>query len=227
MKQPTRLSSRLVAATGPGRRSESISVRPTIVVACAAVRPLTNNQLTFMSIAWSIEDAISAGHLRVFMSEFDSDELIRSILLHPQLEAQIYERAEEWGRRVGRLQGDFESFVRGQHIALSMTPFEHKSAFMGLMHPPADGTWEIRSRDPKPGLRVFGKFPCADTFVALSWEPRSVHFGEKRPLGGRYSLEYQLALIETNDLWKTALPDVVPLTGGTYRDYVSENSSEV
>ena len=180
-----------------------------------------------MSIERSIEDAISVGRLRVFVPEFDSDEVVRSVLLHPQLVADISERMEEWGKRVGRLQGDFEAFLKGEHITLSMTPFEHKNAFMGLMDPAADGTWEIRSRDPNPGLRVFGRFPRADTFVALTWEPRSVRFGGKNPLGGRHSLEYQLALIETHERWNAALPDVVPLRGGIYRDYVSKNSSEV
>lgn len=180
-----------------------------------------------MSIRQRIEDAIAEARLLVFEPEFDSDESVRSLLLHPQLKADISERVEEWGRRVGRLQADFESFVKGEHISLSMTPFEHKTATMGLLAPTADGTWEVRSRDPKPGLRVFGKFPCADTFVALSWEPRSVRFGRKQPLGDRLSLEYQLALIETNELWNTALPDLAPLTGGNYRDYVSKNSSEV
>ena len=35
------------------------------------------------------------------------------------------------------------------------------------------------------------------------------------------------ALIETNDRWNAVLPDVIPLIGGTYCDYVSENFSEV
>ena len=180
-----------------------------------------------MSIQRSIEDAIAGGRLLVFEPEFDSDELVRSLLLHPQLAADIREQVEEWGRHVGRLRGDLESFVKGQHISLSMTPFEHRVAYMGLMDPIADGIWEIRSRDPKPGLRVFGKFPCADMFVALSWNPRSVRLGRKKPLGDRRSVEYQLALIETNERWNVALPGLAPLTGGNYRDYVSENSSEV
>lgn len=167
------------------------------------------------------------GRLCAFVPEFDSDELVRSVLLHPQLAEDISGRVEAWGRRVGRLQGDLESFVKGEHVALSMTPFDHKNAFLGLMDPATDGTWEIRSRDPNPGLRVFGKFPCTDTFVALSWEPRSVRFGGRSPLGARRSLEYQLALIETDKRWNGALPGAVPLTGGSYRDYVSNNSSEV
>ena len=180
-----------------------------------------------MSIERSIEEAIATGRLRAFVPEFDSDEAVRSVLLHPRLADDISGRVEAWGRRVGRLQGDLESFVKGEHVTLSMTPFEHRNAFLALMDPPADGTWEIRSRDPNPGLRVFGRFPCADTFVALSWEPRSVRFGGKSPLGKRDSLEYQLALIETDERWNAVLPGAVPLTGGSCRDYVSTNSSEV
>ena len=180
-----------------------------------------------MSIVDSIAVAVSAGRLLVLELEFGSDEAVRTVLLHPRLAADIREQVQAWGRRVGQLRGDLESFVRGQHISLSMTPFQHKTATMGLMAPTADGTWEVRCRDPAPGLRVFGKFPCADTFVALSWEPRSVSFGRKRPLGDRRSLEYDIALIEANERWNAVLPDVPPLTGGTYRDYVSENSSQV
>ncbi len=180
-----------------------------------------------MSTVRSIEDAIATGRLRELVLEFDSDEAVRSVLLHPRLAEDIAGRVEAWGRRVGRLQGDLESFVKGEHVALSMTPFEHGNAFLALMDPVTDGTWEIRSRDPDPGLRVFGRFPCADTFVALSWEPRSVRFGGRNPLGKRDSPEYQFALIETHERWIAALPGVVPLTGGRCREYVSTNSSEV
>ena len=159
--------------------------------------------------------------------EFDSDDAVRYILLHPQLAADMKEQVEEWGRRVGQIQGDLESFVRGEHISLSMIPYKHKTATMGLMSPPTDGTWEFRCRIPRPALRVFGKFPCPDKFVALNWELRSKGIGRKRPLGDRHSLEFEFALIEANERWNYALPDVEQLTGGDYRDYVSENSSQV
>jgi len=98
---------------------------------------------------------------------------------------------------------------------------------MGLLDPASEGTWEIRSCDPNPGLRVFGKFAYVDTFVALNWEPRSVWVAQKRPLGTGKSLEYQIAMIEANQRWDAVLPDLTPLTGGRYIDYVSKNSSEV
>ena len=71
------------------------------------------------------------------------------------------------------------------------------------------------------------KFPCPDKFVALNWELRSKGIGRRPPLGDRHSLEFELALIEANERWNYALPDVEQLTGGDYRDYVSENSSQV
>lgn len=179
-----------------------------------------------MSIAESIAAAISGGRLLVLDLEFDSDQAVRSVLLHPQLAADMKEQAEEWGRRVGQIQGDLESFVKGEHMSLSMMPRKHKTATMGLMSPATDGIWEFRCRVPRPGLRVFGKFPCTDKFVALNWEPRSIGIGRRRPLGHGRSLEFELALIEANERWDYALPDVTPLTGGNYRDYVSENSSQ-
>tara|TARA_R110000787_G_scaffold16251_2_gene49509 strand:- start:555 stop:1097 length:543 start_codon:yes stop_codon:yes gene_type:complete len=180
-----------------------------------------------MSIDRRIKDAIDGGGLVVFEPEFASDRPDRRLFLHAKLATEIAEGVDEWGRRVGRLQSDFEKFVMGQHVTLSMTPFQHKAAYMGLLDPASEGIWEIRSVDPKPGLRVFGKFPSMDTFVALNWEPRSKKFGGKKPLGAGKSLEYQIAMIEADQRWNEVLPGLLPLTGGDFDDYVSKNSSRV
>ena len=74
-------------------------------------------------------------------------------------------------RRANRLRADLEMFVRGQVLGISMTPYRHKSAYMGLLDPPERGFWDIRSRDPKPALRVLGHFADVDLFVALVWQP--------------------------------------------------------
>ena len=93
---------------------------------------------------------------------------------------------------------------------------------MGLLDPMSDGIWEIRSRDPSPALRVFGKFPCKDVFVGLNWEPRSVGWGDKKALGDGMSLEFQFAMIEANKLWDQSLPGTKPITSGNIYDCVSE-----
>lgn len=180
-----------------------------------------------MSIHGRIQQAVTVGRLVEFSLEFDSDVRARALYLHPELSNEIQAKGSAYDKRLGRLQADFELFVTGQYVAMSMTPYEHKAAFMGLLHPPSDGTWEIRSRDPKPGIRVFGKFPCADVFVALTWEPRSVPFRGKKPLGDRNSLEYQIALIEANQRWVETFPGLGPLIGESHLDYVSQNSGQV
>lgn len=180
-----------------------------------------------MSIEGELREAIQQGRLCRFELEFDSDPYKRTILLHPEVLDDIYDDDPTYARRMGRLRGDLEMFVKGQHISMSMTPFGHKAAYMGLLDPPKDGSWEIRSRDPSPGLRLFGKFPCCDVFVGLVLKPRSVDWRHRKALGDGNSLEYQLAAIETNKRWDRALPNLRPLIGGTVSDYLSEKVSIV
>ena len=178
-----------------------------------------------MSISEELESAVADGRLIRFELEFDSDERKRSILLHPRVWSEIYGNHPDFRERFGRLRADLEMFVRGQHIRMSMTPYQHKKAYMGLLAPPEEGVFEIRSRDPKPGLRLLGKFPCTDVFVALEWAPRSVKWKDRPPLGDGKSLEYQMAIIETHQRWANSLPNLSPVTGENIHDYISENVS--
>ena len=92
-----------------------------------------------------------------FLTSTSSSTVTRlsvGVLLHPRLEDAISEGVEEWGRRVGRLKGDFESFVKGEHMALSMTPFEHKTAFMGANGP--NYGWYLGNQKPRPKTWLAG-----------------------------------------------------------------------
>lgn len=126
-------------------------------------------------------------------------------------------------RRAYRLRADLESFVRGQVVALSLTPYAHKSAYMGLLAPTRDAFWDIRSRDPKPGLRVIGHFAEPDVFVALVWRPRSVVFEGRLPLGDVEGPNWDAAKSECREQWKALFPNHTPLIGETIGDYISEN----
>lgn len=126
-------------------------------------------------------------------------------------------------RRAYRLRADLEAFVSGHVLAVSRTPYEHRSAYMGLLDPPAAGFWDIRSRDPKPGLRVMGHFACVDLFVALVWRPRSVPFGGRSPLGDVQDLNWEMAKLQCEEAWKQLFPQHVPRTGGNIDDLISES----
>ncbi len=93
--------------------------------------------------------------------------------------------------RCGRLWADFDRFIEGRLISMSLeSPYSKpRTTYMARLHPPADDVIEIRSRDPKPGMRVFGRFADKDVFVALNWEyrenlggPQDKEFGREREI---------------------------------------------
>lgn len=174
-----------------------------------------------MSISDALREAIGSGKLCVLEPEFESDPLSRTMLLHPEI-ARDLDRALEIPR-IGRLKADLENFILGHEITLCLTPRAHKSAYMGLLEPCNKGTWDIRSRDPSPGIRVFGSFADKDVFVALHWMPRSRQISgfSKKPLKDNET-QWQLSMMESENRWKIALPNLSPLIGVDASDYVSE-----
>lgn len=131
-------------------------------------------------------------------------------------------------RRIGRLRADLESFVMGEEITLSFTPYEHGSAYMGLLDPKGQATWDIRSRDPEPGLRVFGRFACPDVFVALTWSPRSKEVGwSRKPALEDIPLMWRIQILDCDQKWNSILPGLVPVSGDEVERYVTANVSVV
>lgn len=70
--------------------------------------------------------------------------------------------------RMGRLRADLDLFTTGGLIVVSRG--KESSAYMKHLDPPGDGIWEIRSRDPKPSLRVFGRFAATDVLWRPTWQ---------------------------------------------------------
>ena len=105
-----------------------------------------------------------------------------------------------------------------------MTPYRHKSAYMGLLDPPGRGFWDIRSRDPKPALRILGHFADVDLFVALVWHPRSVEVDGKPPLGEARGLNWEIAKLQCEEAWKELFPNHLPKTGEKIGDLIAENT---
>jgi hypothetical protein len=145
-----------------------------------------------MSIKLEIEEAVSAGRLSILELMVPSDPVERTVLLHPELKDLLKNASGTDGgqsalRRIGRLQADLEAFVTGKMLTVCLSPRNHGTAFMGLLDPEREGTFDIRSRDPSPGMRVFGRFAMADVFVALVYEFRSRKpewdRSQKQPLG--------------------------------------------
>jgi hypothetical protein len=64
-----------------------------------------------------------------------------------------------------------DEFIDGVRLTLRSAPRKQSTCFMSQLEPASNEIWEIRCRDPKPGLRIFGSFVQRDIFVALTCAP--------------------------------------------------------
>ena len=170
-----------------------------------------------------VRAAVSEGRLYELNPTFESDPVRRAMLLHPTVASVL--RGPDRHPRMFRLQADLETFVKGERLAVSTVPFSHGTAYMGLLSPEKAGTWEVRSRDPQPGIRVLGRFAYKDVFVAFTWRLRSrkhPDWPNQTPLGDKNSFEYQLALIEVEERWADVFPGREAITGSDVRELLSE-----
>jgi hypothetical protein len=77
--------------------------------------------------------------------------------------------------------------------------------------------WEIKSRRPRPSLRIFGRFAKPNVFVGT-------HVVERTRLGAKWSLDWELEKLVCEDEWKAALGEHPPFRGRAYEDYITENA---
>lgn len=119
--------------------------------------------------------------------------------------------------RGARLQADLDFYVSGGLLQMCLTPHKAQAAYLGLLAPVDKGIWDIRSRDPKPGLRVFGGFAEPDTFIALVWRQRD-------KMGDKNDPEWVNAINECETKWKHFFHSYRPVTGDRISDYITANA---
>lgn len=185
-----------------------------------------NRALTYMSIQEWIDGLLEDERLCLLEPTIPSDPVERVMLVSPEVWGVINGPwpKVKWERRCSALRADLEAFIRGDEISLSLTPYKADTAYMGLLDPPADGVWDIRSRDPAPGIRVLGQFAKRDLFVALVPAARSVEveFLTRGPLGEGQSDEWAAAIKECRAAFRKLFYPLLPLRGDNPSEYVSQ-----
>lgn len=87
------------------------------------------------------------------------------------------------------------------------------------LSPPKNEHWELRSRKPRPSLRVFGRFAYPNVFIGTHVKPR-------KSLGGMWSPQFEHEKLVCEDHWKDAgMP--APFTDGPnfrYESYMTSNA---
>jgi hypothetical protein len=123
--------------------------------------------------------------------------------------------------RCGKLWEDFDRFVEERLIVVSLEPYtKPKETYLARLDPGRDEVWEIRSRAPKPGIRVFGRFADTDHLILLNWEYRE-------PLGGPGSEEFNIEIRKCKAEWRKLFPTYDAHTGDKVHEYVKRNAVPV
>jgi len=177
-----------------------------------------------MSIRDQIQMRLESGELRS-VAPLMQGTRVRELYLSKDIFSRIDGPWEDisYERRFGRLRADLERFVTGGHIVACLVPYKAKTAYMGKLD--AEEIWDIRSQDPRPGLRVFGRFAGRDVFIGLGWAPRSRDWAGKNPLGPRDSQEWKVEIAQCKREWHRLLHPYRPLEGNELGDYLSGNCS--
>ena len=96
--------------------------------------------------------------------------------------------------RWGYVRADLEHLIQDAWIVVPEDPRRGGSALMSLLVPPEEGVWDIRCRDPQPGIRILGCFALRDVFIGLTWEYRL-------PLKDFESSEWRNAISRSKTQW--------------------------
>lgn len=125
--------------------------------------------------------------------------------------------------RMGVLSRDFDHFCNGGLITVGHG--RETTCRMKPLEPEPNEVWEMRSRDPEPQVRVFGRFCFQDEFVATNAEFRCAlgHPSKSKWDGNNWPAE----ITRCQRFWDQLLPSQQPHSGGQLRDYLSSRATEV
>lgn len=180
-----------------------------------------------MSIRDVLRDQLTERRLFVLEPSVPGSPTARTMVLSKEVMDLL---TEPWpcaaaARRLPRLRADLESFVAGEVISACLVPYKAKNAYMGRLDKPRDEVWDVRSRDPSPGLRILGRFAEQDVFVGLSCWPRSIvlQYLSRPPLLDGASKEWSDGIKECKAEWRRLFDPYPAHTGTEVHDYLSAN----
>jgi hypothetical protein len=130
-----------------------------------------------MSIQDEVNGHLTTGHLIRLRLFYPGLPEKRVLYLTPTLMALLqgpWAGNVKWEKRWSVAWQTLDDFINGlprDRIFVRSAPRKKSSAFMSQLDPEKDEIWEMRCRDPKPGLRIFGSFIAQDIFVALTAAP--------------------------------------------------------
>lgn len=170
--------------------------------------------LTYMSIRAVIQEWTTEGSLSLLQPALVSSPRVRWVFATAEVSSALLGPWETIRDevRLSRARADIDTFINGTLMSARMPPSKSVSAQLALLDPAGDEVWEVRSRDPKPGVRIFGRFAEKDHLIALTRA-----FREDLQSNDDWLRETERCKRQ----WKLFFPSYTPFTGSTVHDYGS------
>jgi hypothetical protein len=175
-----------------------------------------------MSIRDEIKERMRDGRLYCLEPTIESAQVSRCMFVSRSIHEKIQPTDDDdHDQRFSALRSDLDKFVTGGQITVAHHPYKKsKKAYIARTDPTSGGIWDIRSIDPRPGLRVLGCFAEVDVFVALEWEFRI-------NLGGPDDKRWRDFIVRCKANWNRTFGPYRPLIGGQTSDFISNNYFDV
>jgi hypothetical protein len=137
-----------------------------------------------------------AGRLVRFRCPLAIPKERRDIYVSKSIEALLIDSwiSKQQEFRWGYVLSDLCVFVRDPWISIADDSRRAENAYMARLQPDQDEVWDIRCRDPNPGIRLLGRFAGKNVFIALTWE-------ERLPLSKFESAEWKAAISRCTTQW--------------------------
>jgi hypothetical protein len=169
-----------------------------------------------MSIHDAIDAHVAAGRLFRLSPLLESAPEGRSMFAAPDVFRAV--QPAQWqaagdALRLGRFRADLDRFVEGGRVSVALQPRRKPAtAYLARVEPVVPEVWDIRSTDPRPGIRALGRFAGRDIFVVLCWDYRENIAGPRD-----WNAFRERCLSE----WMRLFPGRPAYTGASLDDYLS------
>jgi hypothetical protein len=187
---------------------------------CDSISPCGIGALTYMSIRELIE-ANKPHRLKLWVPSLPGAHQ-RVIYVETRLMDAI-ENPSPADHRFGALWSDLDWFSTGRRVTVGHG--KETTCFMKPLDPEPDEVWEIRSKDPQPQVRIFGRFAATDCLIVTHATFRGdLGYPEKSKFeGNNWPTEIQ----RCQSIWNQLFQGHPPHTGKTIHDYISTNVVDV
>ena len=179
---------------------------------------LTFLRLTYMTIRSVINLWIASGDLWHVSPSLPFTPCVRHVFVSEEVRVALQGpwASRELERRFARATAFLDGFTEGLSMSVRFPPSKAVAAQVALLENANEEVWELRIRDPKPGIRLFGRFSERNHFIALTWASRK-------------DLETDDDWIREKERckreWRRLFPSFPPHTGIEPNDYLSDSFS--